>query len=255
MRKICLLFCCSIVIPIVFFGCATTGLGEFPRLASKYRGGKLIVAPVAGPVSTTAKKRLLSRLQIARLRQRFERVDFLAAKQFRQFGFDKVTYPLADFNLDTVSKTIDSDYLLALQIDQFREERFVARETETLSYSRNRSRETTFTKNREVPDTSPRQTGLSDTSTVPGLGVEAGVVTTREHIYSTEEIPVSETKIRVVISVSAYFYDLRNRQLIWLGNRVEEASGELEYVSAVELRETVLSRIARRLSSALAPGG
>ncbi len=244
---------CLILLLFITAGCAATGVGEFPRLDAEHEGENILIAPVQGINSAELQQQLFGRLDIGRLRKRYGTVYFLQPAELQQLAIEEYFHPMSSSQLTGIAEQFEADFLLGMHVDQFSEEEFVKEGTRTLYHHRDRRRETFFEGTRS--DT-PVGDGVDYISPDHRLERETteGRAITRERIFDAEEVPVTTPRIRAVISLSAYLYDLRTGELIWVGNRIEKATGDLDRVSGVELAETVLSRVAERLSVALTPG-
>jgi|GEM_PF-3610782 len=227
---------------LILTGCATTGTGEFTRLSTDIAGDGLAIPPVQGIGATEAGQELLGRLDLSNFRKRYGSVQFIARDELEELEISELTPPLSRRRLDLLRDSIDSDFMLIVYVDRFAEEEFTTEGTRTLYHYRDRREVKDLEDFDANGDTPPVYTRYRD-----------GRVMVRERIYDAEEVPFDRPRVRSVISVSAYLYDLRAGDLVWSGNRVERASGDIDRISAVELSQTVQARVARRLSDAFAP--
>lgn len=214
-------------------GCVTTGRGEFPVFPVSDRTNKtLAVLPPAGPHSKALTNSVLYHLNRTQLENTFESVRIIADKKVSRLLEENDTLgALSPEEARSLSKTFDADLLLGFVVHDLRIEQFSTTETERLERSE--------TRYRNIDVDSSRKNSKD------------GSITSQESEYTVTEVPVSEDKIRVVLSMSAEVYDLEKNAVVWSGRRIERAEDDLKDLSAVELRDIAVERIMYRIISRL----
>jgi len=247
------------LLPLIFSCAPATGVGEFPALSIAERSqANLAILAVRGEVENKIKYRLVNNLDLDQIRDSFRSIRFMPDRIIDELEIPQAG-PLGQEHLEKLTERTPARYLLDISIEEFGEEQFTDRDRETLYYYRTRMQQRTYYDRNELyeveGDTPPggppegpgRRIGPPDNNG-DNNNRERDMY---ERIYGREDIPVEVDRIRVVMLVSARIYDLREKQIIWNGRRLERAEGDLRRTSPVELTERVLGRLGGHLSRAI----